>query len=102
MSSYVTPTATDGTSGVVYGNASANFVNAYHGFTLINTSQLQAETLIIREKTDSGLILDIVELSPRESRSDWYGPQGIAFHGAIYLDYTIGSIVTGSLRIGTH
>ena len=83
------------------GYSAAGAVNTYHGYSLVNTSLAQREYIIVYEgKNDvEGVILDVIPLNPGEGRSDWYD-RGIRFSNQVLVRYTVGGIVSGSIRIG--
>lgn len=88
----------------------------YMGFSLANLSATTSFRVTFVEPT-TGSVVDIVDLSPGESRSDWYGPQGITFRQALDIAVTASAttpyptaspptpdsptgVVVGSVRVG--
>lgn len=101
----VLPYEVTGTTGPVFPSPTAvandNVEWGYLGFSLAN---LSSSTTYRIEFTDTtGLQLDVLELDPGETRSDWYGPQGITFKGLLRVTFTPDSavgVVVGTVRVG--
>ena len=73
----------------------------YIGFTLANLSETTSYRVTFTSR--AGEILDTLNLSPLETRSDWYGPQGITFASSMdvaFVPDTAENIVVGSVRVG--
>jgi hypothetical protein len=73
----------------------------YYGFTFRETSGTATATVRLYDNatTNSGTLLDTIQLAISESRSDWYGPQGIRAQNGIYAKVVSGA-VEGSVRRG--
>lgn len=76
----------------------ANKLINYYGYTIAETGGSAAATVYIRSASDTGTILDVIELAAGESKEAWYGPQGIRSAG-LFVDVSAGA-VEGSVRHG--
>lgn len=94
-----------GASGAVFPSSAATPNEraewGYYGFTLANRSN--TESFQVAFTDENGALMDVLDLDPGETRSDWYGPYGIVFAQRLSVTFvpdTASGKVTGAVRVG--
>lgn len=70
----------------------------FYGYTLRETSGSATATVRFRDTNNSGTILETVQLSAGESRSEFW-PMALGTGGGVYMS-TVSGAVEGSVRVG--
>ena len=73
---------------------------SYYGYTLRETSGSAGATVVVRDASATGTILDEITLTAGAHDREFYGPQGLRSESGVLLVTVVSGAVEGSLRAG--
>lgn len=79
--------------------ASSPGAATYYGFTIRETTGSAGATVVLRDGSATGDILEEITLVGGQSADDWYGPQGIRLQTGMIYASVLNGAVEGSVRV---